>query len=234
MADVRRCWETLTHGGNFSASAHAPLKADDDGGTSSCAAGDQSALDGCLAKAAAGCVLSMQLTAAIACVGAERKHAWMDLTAQRPLPLMVSGATSGAGLHRTNFSQPLLQVSGDSRLVLRRLIFEDAMCEIWLFFHPRSAVLFGLILWWNVVDRWPSCYPKSQPLYRTVSMVSIGGASGLVVENCTFLRGHKIGVGFTGNTGLVFSRNLWLESQTFGIWTGAGPHNMDYSPTRWP
>jgi hypothetical protein len=168
-------------------------KPTDADGASSCVVDNIAALNGCIKRVAEGStVLLMELRSSLKCRGGTQ-HACMDLTAPRFSPLMVTGATAQARLHRTNYSKPLLDVAGHSRLVLRRLTFEDAS--------------------------WPSCYPKLQPPGPSTAMVSIGGAAGLVVENCTFLRGHKVAVGLSGNQGVVFSSNVWMESQTFGVWT---------------
>ena len=164
---------------------------------SPCVASDAAALSRCTQRVSTGAVLSVQLAGVVACppnFGAP----CLDLTAPRPAPLMVTaaghGASAQAGLYRSSYAQPLLAVSGGAVLVLRRLTFEDAP--------------------------WPSCYPKSQPPGHSSAMVSINGASRLLVENCTFLHGHKIAVGLSGNYGVAFSSNVWLESQTFGVWTG--------------
>jgi hypothetical protein len=83
-----------------------------------------------------------------------RRHAARVHGPDGTTPLADNGATAQARLHRTNYSQPLLDVAGHSRLVLRHQTFEDAS--------------------------WPSCYPKLQPPGPSKAMVSIGGAAGLV------------------------------------------------------
>ena len=181
-------------------------KSDDD--SSTCVVADIASLDQCIEHIAAGAVLSMQLTATLDCPDGV-SHACMDLTAPRSAPLMVTGSagSAAAGLYRSNYSQPLLDIrggrapDGQSSLnpsalvtVIRRLTFEDAV--------------------------WPSCYPKLQPPGPSQAMVIVQAAAGLIVENCTFLRAHKIGINLGDNYGVAFTGNVWLESQTFGIWTG--------------
>ena len=193
--------------------------ADDDGGSACSAVASIEALDECIGRIAAGTVLSMQLTAKIECPDGAAAHACMDLSAPRSAPLMVTGSassqgsTASPGLYRSNYSQPLLEVrggvapggiqSGDPTSLMttyiRGLTFED--------------------------DVWPNCYPQTQPWGHGFPMVSVQEAAALVVENCTFLRGKAVGVALTANDGVAFTGNLWLESQTFGVWTSKDSNN---------
>ena len=130
----------------------------------------------------------------------------MDLMAPRSTPLMVTGSAfaAAARLYRSNYSQPLLEVRGAAVpaaavTVIRRLTFEDAV--------------------------WPTCSPKRQPPGPSLAMVTVQEAAELLIENCTFLHAHKIAVALSGNDRIAFSSNLWLESQTFGLWTAGDTNN---------
>eukprot|EP01043_Picozoa_sp_COSAG02_P067069 COSAG02_NODE_10647_length_1892_cov_1.739543_3_plen_345_part_00 len=197
-------------------------ESDDDDSSSACSAITSiGALDVCIGRIAAGTVLAMQLTAKIDCPDGAAAHACMDLSAPRSAPLMVTGSassqnsTASPGLYRSNYSQPLLAVRGGvvpggvqsgptvptsmMTTCIRGLTFEDAV--------------------------WPNCYPRTQPWGHAFPMVSVQEAAALVVENCTFLRGKTIGVALTANDGVAFTGNLWLESQTFGVWTSKDSNN---------
>jgi len=109
-----------------------------------------------------------------------------------PLWLEGGGASSGAGLYRANYSQPLLSISGSERLYVHGLTFEDAL--------------------------WPSCFPRLAPPRPNKPMISVTSAAAVVFANCTFLRGFNIGVAISASHHIAFSHNTWLESQTFGVW----------------
>ena len=110
--------------------------------------------------------------------------------------LWITGADSAAGtgrLYRANYSSPLVAINqnrGD--VAIASLTLEDAP--------------------------WPSCFPRLAPSYATQAMVNVHGAAGVTFRNVTFLRGFKIAVSLVQSQRIVFSDNLWLESNTFGVW----------------
>lgn len=151
--------------------------------------GSFDALQSCAQSAATGSVTSMRLTAKVECPSGGA-HPCLDLSV-RTAPLWVAG-NADCGLHRTNYSQPLLVVTGSSKLVLSRLTFEDAP--------------------------WPTCFPRLEPPGQNEAMISIGSASGLVIKGCTFIRGHGIAMAISSSHDIAISSSQWLESDTFGIW----------------
>ena len=126
--------------------------------------------------------------------------------------LWVAGAGVGAKLFRSNYSQPILSVGGSATTSITRLTLED---EPWL-----PDALHGA-----------SCFPRLAPPYQTEAMVKIYGASGpaVVFRNVSFVRGFHIAVDIVDSHSVVFSQNLWLESNTFGVSAWANPKGYLYN-----
>jgi hypothetical protein len=118
--------------------------------------------------------------------------------------LWVAGAAVGAKLFRSNYSHPVLSVGGSSPLLITGLTLEDTP---WLPGTPHGA----------------SCFPRLAPPYQTQPMVKIYRASSVVFRNVSFIRGFHIAVSIVDSHSVVFSDNLWLESNTFGVSAWANP-----------
>jgi hypothetical protein len=153
-----------------------------------CAARSAAELDACQARLRDGSVTQISLENRIQCRNGSRPC--LDLR-ERAAPLWLTGASGAAGMYRTNYSRPLLVISGTQRLVIQDVTFEDAL--------------------------WPSCFPRLAPPGPLEPMIKIYDAAMVVFKNCTFLRGFNVGVDISTSSNIVFSHSTWLESQRFGV-----------------